>query len=147
MTIPAAAKGTPLPKPDSQAQFVDPQTGSLTSHGLQLLGAIRDYVNGGNRVIPCSASGTNVITLTPNTSTPFLQKYLDYEVFVFTAANDSTGSVTMTVVPVTGTLATLKAFKTNGATQAGSGDIKAGSVYFAIYADHLDTAAGGFVIK
>lgn len=145
--IPAGSRPDPLPKPRSISGFVDPQTGALTSDGVQFLSRIRDYINGSNRVIPCSASGKNLITLTPNTATPFLEGYRDYEVFVFTAEQTSDGSVTATVVPVKGTLATLKVYKTNGAAQAGAGDVVANSVYFAIYADHLDTAAGGFVIK
>src|SRR5262245_6465350 len=109
--------------------------------------ALRDLVNAMNRVIPCSASGTNLITLTPNNASPKLEKYVDYEIFAFTAASTSTGNVTMTVVPKNGTLATLKAFKNNGAAQATTGDIVSGSVYLAVFADHLDGGAGGFVIK
>lgn len=147
MTIPAEAKGTPLPKPDGLAQFIDPATGSLTSHGLQLLAKFRDYVNGGNRVIPCSADGTNVITLTPNDATPFLEKYIDHEVFVFEAAATSTGTVTATVVPKTGELATLKVYVSGGSTQANAGDVVSGRLYLAIYNSSLDSDAGGFVLK
>jgi hypothetical protein len=85
--------------------------------------------------------------LTPLTATPLIEKYVDYEVFTFVAANGSTGSVTMTVVPRKGTLATLKAYKTNGSAQAGNTDIVAGSLYLAIYCDSLDSGSGGFVIK
>lgn len=145
--IPAGFKPTPLPKPRALVQIVDPQTGSLTSDGVQFFSRIRDYVNAGNRIIPCSASGKNLITLTPNDATPFLEGYLDYEVFAFTAAQTSDGAVTATVVPLKGTLATIKVFKTNGSAQAGAGDVVAGSLYLAIYSDGLDTGAGGFVIK
>lgn len=147
MTIPSAAKPTPLPKADALSQFIDPASGSLTQHGLQLLSKLRDYVNAGNRIIPCSASGTNVITLTPNDATPFLEGYRDYEAFAFTAANTSTGAVTATVVPKKGTLATLKVYITGGASQAGAGDVTQNRVYLALYADHLDGGAGGFVLK
>jgi hypothetical protein len=85
--------------------------------------------------------------LTPLTAPPLIEKYVDYEIFAFVAANGSTGSVTMTVVPRKGTLATLKAYKTNGSAQAGNTDIVAGSLYFAIYNDALDSGSGGFVIK
>jgi len=148
MTIPAEAKATPLPKPDGLAQFIEPQSGSLTSHGLQLLAAFRDYVNAGNRVIPCSAStASNVITLTPNDATPFLEKYIDHEVFVFVADATSTGAVTMTVVPKTGTLSTLKAYVSGGSTQANAGDLVSGRLYLAIFNSALDSSAGGFVLK
>lgn len=146
-TIPAGFKPTPLPKPRTLVQAIDPQTGSLTTDGVQLISRIRDYINGGNRIIPCSASGKNVITLTPNDATPFLEGYRDYEVFAFTADQTSDGSVTATVVPLKGTLATIKCYKTNGSAQAGAGDVVANSVYLAVYADHLDTGAGGLVLK
>lgn len=148
MTIPAEAKATPLPKPDGLPQFVDPETGQLTQHGVQLLAAIRDWMNGGNRVIPCSASTTsNVITLTPNDATPFLEKYIDHEVFVFAADATSTGTVTATVVTRTGTLSTLKVYVSGGSTQANTGDVVAGRLYLAIYNSALDGGAGGFVLK
>jgi hypothetical protein len=44
-----------------------------------------------NRITPCNASGTNVITLTPLDAAPLIEKYADYEVFSFVAANTSTG--------------------------------------------------------
>ena len=147
MTIPAAAKATPIPAPNGQIPFIDPTTGVLSEHGLQLLNAWRNFIVGMNRVIPCSASGTNVITLTPNDSAPLLEKYLDHEVFAFVAANNSTGSVTMTVAPRSGALSTLKAYITDGAAQAGAGDVDADKLYLAIYNSALDSGAGGFVLK
>lgn len=147
MTITAAATGTPLQKPNGIFQFVDTQTGCLTEHGLQLLSQYYNFIVGMNRLTPCNASGKNVITLTPLTASPLIEKYVDFEVFTFTADQTSDGSVTATVVPKKGALATLKVYKTNGAAQAGAGDLVAGSLYFAIYNDALDTAAGGFVIK
>lgn len=147
MTITAAATASPLSKPDGSFPFVDPQTGNLSAHGLQLLNQYYNFIVGMNRLTPCNASGTNVITLTPLSSSPLITGYVDYEVYTFVAANGSTGSVTMTVVPTTGALATLKAYKTNGSSQAGNTDIVAGSLYFAIYNDALDSGAGGFVIK
>jgi hypothetical protein len=112
-----------------------------------MLGQVYDFIVGMNRLTPCIATGTNVIALTPLAVSPRLQKYVDYEVFTFVAANSSTGAVTMTVIPKTGTLATLKAYKSSGASQAGSGDVVAGSVYLAIYVDSLNSGVGGFVIK
>jgi len=146
MTITAAATGTPIAKPSGALRFVD-ENGMLTDHGLQLLTGWREFIVGTNRIIPCNASGTNVITLTPLTSGPLIEKYVDYEAFAFTAANNSSGDVTATVVPRKGTLATLKVYKTDGAAQATTGDVVANSVYLALYADHLDGGAGGFVLK
>lgn len=147
MSISDAATGTPLSKPNGLFPFIDLQTGCLSEHGLQLLSQYYNFIVGMNRLTPCNASGTNIITLTPLTASPLIEKYVDYEVFTFVAANTSSASVTMTVVPKNGTLATVKAYKTSGAAQAGSGDIVAGSMYFAIYNDALDSGAGGFVIK
>lgn len=147
MSISTAAKGTPISKPNGIFPFIDLQTGCLTEHGLQMLSQYYNFIVGMNRITPCDASGTNVINLTPLTAFPLLEKYVDYEVYSFVAANTSTGVVTMTIVPKSGTLATLKAFKTSGAAQATTGDVVAGSLYLAIYNDALDSAVGGFVIK
>lgn len=147
MSISTAATGTPLSKPNGLFPVVDIKTGCWTEHGLQLISQVHGFMVGMNRLTPCNASGTNIVTLTPLDASPLIEKYVDYEVFTFVAANTSSGSVTMTVVPRDGTLSTLKAYKTNGSSQAGAGDIVAGSLYFAIYNDALDAAAGGFVIK
>lgn len=111
------------------------------------MSAHREHMVGMNRITPCSASGTNIVTLTPNDSAPIIEKYVDYEFFPFVAANNSTGAVTMTVVPRKGTLATLKAYKTNGSAQAGAGDITAGLLYIAVYCDSMDAGVGGFILK
>lgn len=147
MTIPTDAKPKPLDLPNYNVQAVDPRTGLFTSEELQRQQKLANYINGGGRIIPCSASGTNLITLTPNDASPLLAGYSFGDAFAFYAAESSTGSVTMTVVPRTGVLATLKAYKTNGAAQAGSGDVVQNSVYIAYYAPHLDASAGGFVLK
>lgn len=147
MSISTAATATPISKPNGQFPVVDIATGCWTDHGLQMWSQLYNFVVGMNRLTPCNATGKNVITLTPLAASPLIEKYADYEVFTFVAEQTSDASVTMTVAPEKGTLATLKAYKTNGAAQAGAGDIVAGSLYFAIYNDALDTAAGGFVIK
>ena len=147
MTISTAASPAPLPKPTTQGQFIDPNTGGLSQYGEVFLNLIISRINGGNRVIPTNATGTNVITLTPLDASPLLDKYNDFDTFGFVAENNTTGSVTMTVVPKTGTLSTLKAYVDNGGTQAGSGDLTAGRQYFATFCDSLDSAVGGFVIR
>lgn len=147
MSISTAATATPISKPNGGFPFIEPSTGCLTEHGLQLLNQYYNFMVGMNRLTPCNASGTNVITLTPLDASPLIEKYVDYEVFSFVAANTSTGDVTMTVVPRKGTLSTLKAYKTNGSAQATTNDVVAGLLYLAIYNDALDGGAGGFVIK
>jgi hypothetical protein len=145
MTITAPA--SPIPRPNSQFPFIDIKTGSLSEHGNQLLSAWYNFIVGMNRTTPCNATGTNVISLTPLDASPLISAYVDYEIYSFVAANTTSGAVTMTVVPKSGTLATLKAYVGDGATQANTGDIVAGSLYLAIYNAALDSAAGGFVIK
>ena len=82
----------------------------------------------------------------PNDWTPLLEKYVDYEEFSFTADGTSTGAITIRVQAKTGYLATLNAYVTNGSAAAGAGDLTVDRVYLAIYADHLNAGAGGFVI-
>lgn len=147
MTISTAATPAPISKPNGVAPVVDITTGCLTEHGLQLWSQHRNFVVGMNRMTPCNASGTNVITLTPLDASPLIKSYADYEVFSFVAANTTSGAVTMTVVPRDGALATLKAYVANGGTQANTGDIVSGRHYQATYVDSLDAGAGGFVIR
>lgn len=141
------SQGTPIPKPNALAAFVDIKTGALTDHGIQLLSSFREFIVGMNRVTPCVATGTNVITLTPNDAAPVIEGYVDHEIFVAVAANDSTGSVTATVVPRTGALTTIKVYKSNGATQAGAADVQAGELYMFVYNSALDGGLGGLVLK
>jgi len=127
----------------------DVRSGRPTNkHLVELLRQLRDQNLGGSRIIPCTATGTNVLVLTPNHPVaPVIERYNDFDAFAFVAANNSTGAVTATVVPATGTLATIKVYKTNGAAQAGAGDVVAGSFYLAFFVDALDAGAGGFVLK
>jgi hypothetical protein len=147
MTIASAAIPTPIGKPNQVVPVVDIKTGCLTEHGIQLWSQMYNFIVGMNRIIPCNASGTNLITLAPLDASPLLKQYADYELFAFVATNTSSGAVTMAVAARDGSLATLKAYKTNGSAQAGSGDVVSGSLYLAIYNDALDAGAGGFVLK
>lgn len=147
MTITADATGTPIPRPNALVPLIDPKTGILTQHGVELLSSWRNFIVGMNRLIPCNAAGTNLITLTPLDASPLLEGYKDYDAFSFVAAGSSTGSVTATVAPRDGALATIKVYKTNGSAQAGNGDITAGLFYVAFYVDSLDSGAGGLVLK
>lgn len=148
MTIAAASQQKPLPFLDQGQAIVDPKTGLPTNYFMQLMQAWRGNANGCARIVPCNASGTNLITLTPtHPVAPVLDRYRDFDVYAFVAAATSTGSVTATVVPASGTLATLKAYKSGGAAQAGSGDVVKDSLYLAIFNDALDSGNGGLVLK
>ncbi len=152
MSIPAAAKHTPISGAQADISYLQ-EGGAFSPRGLSQQDAVRNYVNGGGRIFACMATGTNVITLTPNGHgdedgvSPLLEGYKFGDAFLFWAAETSTGSVTATIVPKSGALDTLKVYKTAGSAQAGAGDTVQNSVYFLVYAPHLDSNAGGFVLK
>lgn len=143
MTISTAA--TPSPLPDV-VNWGDPASMQM---GMSfVITAIKRYINAGSRIVPCNCTfAANKYTLTPLDAHPLIDKYNDFDVFSFVASDNSTGAVTMTVVPDTGTLSTLKAYITNGSAQAGNGDITAGLHYTATFVDSLDSSSGGFVLR
>jgi len=147
MTISTAGTLAPLSRINGEVPVVDVQTGKLTEYGVQVFNGWYNHINGSNRIIPCNASGQNVITLTPLAASPLIDKYNDYEVFAFVGVDTSTGSVTATVVPRKGALATLKVYTSPGLAQAGSGDVDSSGLYLLVYNDALDGGAGGFVLK
>ncbi len=94
-------------------------------------------------IVPCTASGTNSITLTPNANTPTISAYANYLQFSFVAANSSTGNVT---VAISG-LAALNLYKPGQTSiQAASGDITQNVLYVISYNSALNGGLGGFVI-
>lgn len=154
MSIPADAKPTPLNRALAHWPVVDKATGLYSPQELDRQERARAYVTGMGRIIPCSCSTTsNVLTLTPNGhgtedgEAPLIEGYRFGDIYLFVADASTTASVTATVVPKTGTLATLKVYITNGAAQAGNGDITSGRVYMGVYAYNLDSNAGGIVIR
>lgn len=93
--------------------------------------------------IPCTATGTNTIALTPTANTPTVAAYTSLAPqFAFIAAATSNGAVTANF----NGLGAKKLYKNNGATQAGSGDIISGSLYTCVYNSALDSAVGGLVL-
>jgi hypothetical protein len=147
VTIPAAAYVSPLVSPNKGISFIDQKTGILTDHGYQVMNAVVGFLNGSNRIIPCNASGTNVITLTMLTTSPLIKQYNDFDTFRAVAANTTTGLVTALVVTPQGALGTIKVFKTNGSAQATTGDITSGLLYDFTFVDSLDSGNGGFVLR
>lgn len=146
MTIPAASQVQSLLQPQQRNQFVD-DTGLLTNNGWQTLQGMFGFINGTNRTVPCNASGTNIITLTMLDVSPLVQGYYDFDTYRAVAANTTTGTVTALVATPQGNLGTIKVFKSNGATQATTGDIVSGLLYDFTYVDSLDGGAGGFVLR
>lgn len=146
MSIPASKQVPGLLQAQQARQFVD-QNGILTNYGWQTLQGTYGFLNGTNRIVPCNASGTNVITLTMLSTAPLVQGYYDFDTYRAVAANTTTGSVTALVVTPQGNLGTIKVFKSNGAAQAGTGDITSGLLYDFVYVDSLDGGNGAFVLK
>lgn len=147
MTIPAAARPSPISAPNALVALVN-KDGTLSTAGLQMLEQWRNYSLGTSRIIPCECSfAANVYTLTPRAPVCVIEKYCDYDGFAFVASATSTGSVTAKVTTSDGDMAVLNVYKSAGAAQAGSGDIVSGSFYFAFYVDSMNAAAGGFVLK
>ena len=91
--------------------------------------------------IPCTAVGTNAITLTPGTNFFVPAAYSNAQIASFMAANTSSGSVTLQI----GGLALLKLFTAAG-VQAASGDVVANTHYEIQYWADLDSSSGGFII-
>lgn len=147
MAMADASKPTPTPGPFWQFPFVDVKTGLLTDLAREFLTKLWSRGNAGNRIIPCNAVGTNAITLTPCDAAPLIEKYEDHDVFAFVAADNSGSPVTISVAAASGALPGLKAYVDDGAAQATAGDIIRDSLYLAIFSDHLDVGAGGFVLK
>lgn len=147
-TIQAANQHESLTPIQRALAIVDPRTGIPTPYFVELLQEVQRFVNGESRVIPCNASGTNTITLTPLSISPLLgARYVSHEIFSFVAENDSTGPVDATVRPPKGTLPTIKVYVDGGATQADAGDVLAGRFYLGCFVDGLDSGSGGLVLK
>jgi hypothetical protein len=92
-------------------------------------------------VIPCSAAGTNAITLSPLGSvfSPTITAPNALQLFSFVAAATSTAAVTIQV----GSSGLLK-YYVDGITQGGAGSVQSGLLYFILYNAALNSNAGGF---
>lgn len=146
MTIPAAFQVDALLEPAQRIGLVD-DNGILTNNGWQVLEGFFNFINGTNRIVPCNASGTNVITLTMLATAPLIKGYRDYDTYRAVAANPTTGPVSALVATPQGSLATIPVYKSNGSAQASTGDITAGLLYDFTYVDSLNSGNGGFVLR
>lgn len=90
--------------------------------------------------VPCGASGTNAITLSPNANTPTLSAYANYQAFSFTAAATSTGAVTIQV----SALGILNLYLPDGVTQANANNLFIGALYTVVFNQALAGGTGGF---
>ena len=94
-------------------------------------------------VIPCTAAGTNAITLTGTTNAPLITQLTDLVQFSFIAVGTSTGAVTMefaTLGPP------LNAYFSDGITQVGAGGIVTGQPYTFMFSQALNGGLGGFYL-
>lgn len=98
-------------------------------------------------IIPCSASGTNALTLTllNGANTPTVSAYANYLQFSFVATVGNTGAVTARV----GALSVLNVYKNTSAGPVAlvADDIAAGGLYLLTYNSALSSGAGGFIIS
>ena len=123
--------------------LVDPRTGLLTTVGFSVIDQLWRQVAAGFVTVPCTATGTNAIVLTPTLHKEGGLVLGNHMGFSFEAVATSSGLVTVKLADQIA----LKAYITNGATQANTGDVVDGSLYLALYLSTLDGGAGGFVIK
>lgn len=95
--------------------------------------------------IPCSSSGSNVVTLTPLANTPTVSAYSNYIQFTFISASSNTSTTTAAV----GALAALAVYKDTGAgpIQLSGGEIVQNCQYTIIYDSSLGGGSGGFHLK
>src|SRR5262245_31527607 len=93
--------------------------------------------------IPCTATGTNTIALTPFANTPTIASYPDLQPsFVFVAQNTTTAGATINVSGV----GARNAYKWNGLQAIGAGDIVVNGIFRATPLLALNGGAGGFVV-
>jgi hypothetical protein len=95
--------------------------------------------------IPCTATGTNTITLAPIGNAPSatnLSAYGSLNLFSFIAVSTSTSTVAVQF----GSLASLPVYKSDGTTQATTGDIIGGRPYMLMYSQALNGGGGGFYL-
>lgn len=138
----------PPSPPRRQTPFIDPRSGELTTHGLQMLDELWRQIAAGHVIIPCQATtAANVITLAPKMHEEGARAYGDHMTFAAVADATTTGAVTAMVASPSRTLSTIKVYKDGGSTQAGNNDIILNRLYLFIYNSALDSAAGGFVLK
>lgn len=95
-------------------------------------------------VIPCVATGTNVISLTPILLSTYGSSGWTHGLTIsFVAAASSTGPVTI----VLGTLTAVKAYVGATATQADNGDVVKDVAYLGIYCDAVNSEDARVVLK
>jgi hypothetical protein len=93
--------------------------------------------------IPCTASGTNAISLTPNVNCPALTSYNELGGYRAVAVNTSSGPVTLQY----NGLGFLPVYHADGVTQAATADIQIGVQYIFTFHQALNGGLGGFYFE
>lgn len=93
--------------------------------------------------IPCTATGTNAITLQPIGNAPTLPSYAEFCAFRFKAAASSSSAVTAQFQA----LAALPVYQADGVTQVAGGNIINGREYTLVYDAALNSGGGGFYLE
>ena len=121
-----------------------PSFGSLSA-GPQLLADFDLNFNavGAASIIACTASGSNTIILTSKTNYFTPAAYSDGGPF-YTWVQAVTNTAPTTINA--NSLGALTAYKNNGQTAIGAGDLQAGFTYVARTEQALNSGAGGFVV-
>jgi hypothetical protein len=132
----------------SLSQFIDPRTGNLSDTGLQLLESMWRQIAAGQVVVPVEITqdSANILVMTPELHEEGAASYGNGMSWFGKAVVASTGSVTAYVTTPSGrALPAVKVYKSNGAAQAGAGDIALNGLYLFVYHADLDGGAGGLV--
>ena len=134
-------------RPQQKYQFIEKDTGYLSSYGLRVLEQIWRQVAANFGPVSCSSVHTgNKYLLTPLLQSEGGASYGDHMGWNFVADFTSTGAVTAAVVGES-ELATIKVYTSPGAVQAAAGDIVINGFYVVYYNSGLDGGLGGFVLK
>jgi hypothetical protein len=116
---------------------------NLTAGNQSLSLLDQQFADFGNWVvIPCTASGTNNISLTPMPLTSSLPSYGFMNLFAFIGSGNSTGPV----FAAFDGLPSLPVYSFDGVTQIGSGGVRINFPYFLQYSPSLNNGNGGFYL-
>jgi len=124
-----------MPLPFTFAPPTTTATGTNLDQNFNALGALVP--------VPCTASGTNAITLTPfSTNVPTVTALADYAVFSAVASATNTSSVTIAI----GSFSALPLYRDSlsGPIALTAGQIVAGNAIYVVYDAALNSGGGGF---
>lgn len=93
-------------------------------------------------VIPCSATGTNALSLSPLANTPTIGGYFNYQLFSGVCAGANTGAATAAA----GGLEALNIYKDigSGPVALSGGELQTGNAFILMFDSALDSGAGGY---